>query len=659
MKDLLNNIPLNTKICLVAGEVSGDQLGAGLVAQLKTYRPDLQFVGIGGDLMRAQGVDTWYDISELSYFGVVDVVLSLPKILRVISRTKARLKESGAQLYIGIDNPDFNLRLETYAKESLGIKTIHYVSPSVWAWRQGRIETIKKACDLVLCLLPFEKDFYDQHQQPAAFVGHRLANTLGASLQLDAQAYQELLINTAQQRLNTLSNGQVWVSQAKRLMEASQEPLSDSEFIALQNQPRDALSGSKIVADLEEQAQTANENQEQAKPEEATLAAQPEKSTQASQEEQTSASQTSTQPEEPTPATKAELTLSAGSQNLALGFKDLVLGVDGKYYLSLTPEQVDNLKAQAKKVESVSKKVEKATAEVEKATVEVEVKEPTLATPDFIVNSQRLQAFVNNLPSAQQALAKLQAQVELEVNQVKVAILPGSRSAEIDLIFPWYLSGIRKAIQEKLLPEQVELLVPVAKAKLKDQLIAVAADYKDLNLKFIDGHAHQVLQSAVFALVSSGTATLDTLLCHTPMLVGYRLSGLNFFLAKRLIKTPYVALANVIMGQEFAKELIQDDLTAANIVSQLKPLLDVNYNLNIRQVYFFEHLRLQKDSDKLAAQATLALLAGDLEAATLTQGEQASSDSEPVSSDSEPVSSDQEPASAESAPEQLKAPTSN
>ncbi|RIY34952.1 lipid-A-disaccharide synthase [Psittacicella gerlachiana] len=582
LQKYLEQIPPHTKICIVAGEVSGDQLGAGLVAKLKSYRPDLQFVGIGGDLMREQGVETWYDISDLSYFGVVDVVLSLPKILRVISRTKALLKESQAQMYIGIDNPDFNLRLETYAKTELKIKTIQYVSPSVWAWRQGRVETIKQACDLVLCLLPFEKEFFDRHQQAATFVGHRLANKLGENLQQDAKVYEKLLIEASQQQLFALTGGKISVSQAKRLMEANQKQAEQ-----------------KPEASLIEATSTDSTPQETSVPASAS---------------KVEASNSSLPPE----TSKNNLILQHGQASINKELDDLVLGIDGNYYLTLTPEQVKYLQTQNNLAAKANSTQVRATAEAKTKAEKTATKTSLDLETDFLNQGKKIQAFVASLPSAQQAQQELalaqvynpqQQACEPESQELRIAVLPGSRTSEVELIFAWYLSGIRHAIAQGLLPKTVELLVPIAKDKLKDDLLTIAADYPDLNLKFVDGHAHQVLQTSAFALVSSGTATLDTLLCHTPMLVGYRLSSLNFFLAKRLIKVPYISLANVIMENEIAKELIQDDLTPENISEQIKSLLNFDYNQQIRLIYFLEHLALQKDSDTLAAQATLALLA--------------------------------------------------
>lgn len=636
LAELLKRIPQGTTIALAAGEVSGDQLGAGLVAQLKALRPDLKFVGIGGDLMRAQGVETWFDMSALSYFGIVDVVLSLPKILSTISRTKKLLKESGAQLYIGIDNPDFNLRIETYAKQQLGIKTIQYVSPSVWAWRQGRIETIKQACDLVLCLLPFEKAFYDKKEQKAIFVGHRLANKLAPKLQKDVNVISQVFSTYAEQLLYRITEGKVSISQAKRLLtqhQSEKELLSDSDYVAKQ-QARELAKGGKNP-DLLSGIITEHDHPYWTLQQPSTLDARVQDAAQATFNYQHTnlvtndhdhydhrdAHKDSKQPKGPS--------VKLGYQTIQLKKEDLTLGVDGNYYATFTPEQVE----QAFSMSGYKGRLLKAAVDAEKATyLPTKHKKAPTVFPDFIAQAERLQDFVGLLPSAQEATYTLEGKLEsvhhLPVEQVnmdesteaqnkqitteipiRIAILPGSRSSEIENILSWYLAGVQAAVEKEILPANVELVIPVAKEKLKEEIIEICQDYPRLNIKLVDKHVHDVLATSIFALVSSGTATLDAMLVHTPMIVGYRLSTFNFFLAKRLIRTPFIALANVVMGRELAKELIQDDLNSDNLVTQIKALLQVNYNLAVRNVYFFEHLKLQRDSDNLAAQAVLELLA--------------------------------------------------
>ncbi len=169
------------RIAIVVGEASGDQLARGLIQELRARRPDAEFVGITGPHMRAAGCQSWGDFEQLAVMGLVEVIRHLPVLRRLMKSLRARLRDDPPDILIGIDAPDFNLRLEAYARQR-GIPTVHYVCPSVWAWRKGRTKTIRKSCDLVLCLLPFEKDFLDGYGVPSVFVGHPLADEIGDGL---------------------------------------------------------------------------------------------------------------------------------------------------------------------------------------------------------------------------------------------------------------------------------------------------------------------------------------------------------------------------------------------------------------------------------------------------------------------------------------------
>ncbi len=165
------------RFALVAGEASGDLLGAGLVDSLRARFPDAVFAGIGGDAMRGAGVDTWYDASELAVMGISEVLAHLPRLLALRRALRARLLEWRPDAFIGIDAPDFNLGLERALKRQ-GIRTVHYVSPSVWAWRQGRAAKIGRSADRVLCLFPMEPAIYARHGVDARFVGHPMADAM-------------------------------------------------------------------------------------------------------------------------------------------------------------------------------------------------------------------------------------------------------------------------------------------------------------------------------------------------------------------------------------------------------------------------------------------------------------------------------------------------
>lgn len=165
------------RIALCAGEASGDLLGAGLVEQLRARFPEAEFAGIGGAAMRAAGVETWHDASELAVMGLSEVLRHLPRLLRLRGSFRRRLLDWRPDVFIGIDAPDFNLGLERALKRR-GVRTVHYVSPSVWAWREGRAAKIGRSADRVLCLFPMEPAIYARHGVDARFVGHPMADAM-------------------------------------------------------------------------------------------------------------------------------------------------------------------------------------------------------------------------------------------------------------------------------------------------------------------------------------------------------------------------------------------------------------------------------------------------------------------------------------------------
>ena len=178
------------KIAIVAGEASGDLLGSHLVAALRQRLPHAEFVGIGGPKMIAAGVTSWFPMEKLSVRGYVEAIKSLPAILSIRRRLKRKLRDWQPDLFIGVDAPDFNLNLARYLRRR-GILTVHFASPSIWAWRGGRIHKIKRAVDHMLVLFPFEKPIYDQAGVPATYVGHPMADTI--PLENDMMAARDLL----------------------------------------------------------------------------------------------------------------------------------------------------------------------------------------------------------------------------------------------------------------------------------------------------------------------------------------------------------------------------------------------------------------------------------------------------------------------------------
>lgn len=165
------------RIAIVAGESSGDILGSDLIRAFQKRYPDAVFAGVAGPTMQAEGCHSYFPMDELSIIGIWAILKRLPRLLKLRKKLALQITEWGADLFIGIDAPEFNLGLEKKLKDS-GIKTVHYVSPSVWAWREKRIFKIKQAIDYMLTLFPFEQEIYQQHKIPVSCVGHPLAEML-------------------------------------------------------------------------------------------------------------------------------------------------------------------------------------------------------------------------------------------------------------------------------------------------------------------------------------------------------------------------------------------------------------------------------------------------------------------------------------------------
>ena len=186
------------RIALVAGETSGDTLGAALVEALRRRFPQAEFAGVAGPKMRAAGCTAWHDIDELAVMGLTEVITHLPRLMRLRAQLRSQILDWRPDVFVGVDYKEFNLGLARQLKRA-GLATVQYVSPQVWAWRQGRVRTIGESVDLVLCLFPFEPDFYREHGVRAAFVGHPLADQI--PLEVDrAAARAELGLSAERSR---------------------------------------------------------------------------------------------------------------------------------------------------------------------------------------------------------------------------------------------------------------------------------------------------------------------------------------------------------------------------------------------------------------------------------------------------------------------------
>jgi len=188
------------KIGLVAGEASGDVLGAGLIRAIRAQVPDAIFEGVAGPEMLAAGCEQWEPANSLAVMGLIEPLAHIPRLLRLRRDLVRRWRASPPDVFIGIDAPDFNLGLEKKLRKS-GIRTAHYVSPSIWAWRPGRIKKVIKAADTVLCILPFEPALYEVHGVNAVFVGHpsataapELVDTAAARAELELDAQQVVAV---------------------------------------------------------------------------------------------------------------------------------------------------------------------------------------------------------------------------------------------------------------------------------------------------------------------------------------------------------------------------------------------------------------------------------------------------------------------------------
>ena len=389
---MLNSLSINDSptIAIIAGEVSGDILGAGLIHALKARYPHAKFIGIGGERMIAEGFETLFDMEELSVMGLVEVLKHLPRLLKIRRSIIKQLSALKPDVFIGIDAPDFNLDVELKLKQQ-GIKTIHYVSPSVWAWRQKRVYKIAAATNLVLAFLPFEKAFYDRFNVPCCFIGHTMADAI---------------------------------------------PLKPNR---------------------EEACQLLN----------------------------------------------------------------------------------------------------------------------------------------------------------LDPTQRYVAILVGSRGSEVEFLSEPFLQTAQLLYQRY---PDVKFLVPLINQKRRQQFEQIKQRVvPELDMILLDGNARAAMITAEATLLASGTAALEAMLCKSPMVVGYRMKPFTYFLAKRLVKTKYVSLPNLLADEMLVPELIQEDCNPTNLAEKLSLYLSEDksavQNRHVLLQRFAElHQMIQCNADQQAAQAVIDLL---------------------------------------------------
>nr|WP_173679783.1 MULTISPECIES: lipid-A-disaccharide synthase [unclassified Pseudomonas] len=368
------------RIALVAGEASGDILGAGLMRALKAQHPAVEFIGVGGPLMQAEGLTSYFPMERLAVMGLVEVLGRLRELLARRKKLVQTLIAEKPDVFIGIDAPDFNLNIELQLRQA-GIKTVHYVSPSVWAWRQKRVLKIREGCDLMLTLFPFEARFYEEKGVPVRFVGHSLADAI---------------------------------------------PLEADRAAA-----------------------------------------------------------------------RAELGLPEGPL---------------------------------------------------------------------------------------------------------VALMPGSRGGEVGRLGALFLDAAQRL---RALRPGVRFVMPCASPERRTQLEELLAG-RDLPLTLLNGQSHQALAACNAVLIASGTATLEALLYKRPMVVAYRLAPLTFWILKRMVKSPYISLPNLLAQRLLVPELLQDDATAEALAQTLSPLIEDGQE----QTRGFDeiHRTLRRDASNQAAEAVLNLI---------------------------------------------------
>lgn len=378
------NAARSLTIGIVAGESSGDYLGAKLIAELRLLVPGVEFVGVPGPQMRSLGCQSWFNMESLSVMGLVEVLAHLPRLLSMRRSLIQRFTALRPDIFIGIDAPDFNLDLELALKLQ-GIPTVHYVSPTIWAWRPQRIAKIAQATDLVLSILPFEKPIYDRHKVPCRFVGHPLADEM--------------------------------------------------------------------------------------------------------------------------PLEPARLALRR-----SLGISDDVRCL---------------------------------------------------------------------------------------------ALLPGSRKSEVERLAPQFLKAAQ-LLQKR--HQDILTIVPLVNQERRAQFTLLHSRLApDLPVMLLDGQAREAMSAANLAMLASGTATLECMLAKCPMVVGYRLHPVTFWLAKRMVKSDFIALPNLLAAQALVPELLQESCTPERLVSELGNLISGGQE-GLKNHFTLLHQRMRGNASRQAAEALLELI---------------------------------------------------
>ena len=375
------------RVGMVAGEASGDLLAAHLIAALKARRPALAFAGIGGPRMIAEGFESHYPMEKLSVRGYAEVLRNYTEIMGIRRRLARAMVHERPELFIGVDSSDFNLGLERRLKDA-GIPTVHYVSPSVWAWRGWRVKKIARAVDRILVMYPFEKPLYEKAGVPVSYVGHPLADLI------------------------------------------PQHPKKD----------------------------------------------------------------------------------------------------------------------------------------------------------------------------------EARAQLRLPAGKPIVALLPGSRRSELHYMAAAFVLAAHRLRQE--LPE-AHFVCPTVTRATRDMFERAVHEHQrtDLPLTLLFGHSHEALAAADMALVASGTATLETALFKTPMVIAYRQSAISWRLMRSMLYLPYVGMPNILAGERLVPELLQDEATPAALAAALLDLWrdKAARERQVARFHEFHELLRQNTADK-AADAVLAML---------------------------------------------------